>query len=58
LRTSSKKSSYILELEAFVDSIIKERMPPITAEDAKKVLQIVEASHESAESGRAVKLAH
>jgi predicted dehydrogenase len=45
LRTSSKKSSYILELEAFV-------------EDAKKVLQIVEASHESAESGRAVKLAH
>lgn len=58
LKMPSKKSSYILELEAFVDSIIKERKPPITAEDAKKVLQVIEAAHESARSGRAVTLPH
>lgn len=58
LKMTSKKSSYILELEAFIDSIIKQRKPPITAEDAKKVLQVIEAAYESAKSGRAVKLSH
>jgi predicted dehydrogenase len=58
LRTTSKKTSYILEIEAFIDSILKDRKPPITADDAKKILQIIEAAHESAESGKAIKLSH
>lgn len=58
LKTPSKKSSYVLELEAFIDSIIKRSRPPITAEDAKKVLEIVEAARESAVTGKAIMLSH
>lgn len=58
LKTPSKKSSYVLELEAFINSIINEDEPPITGEDAKKVLQILEAAHESAKTGKTITLSH
>jgi len=58
LNIPSKRSSYTVELEAFIDSIIKERKPPITAEDAKRVLEIVDAARESAKSGRAITPLH
>ena len=58
LSVQSKKGSYISELEAFIDSILKGRRPPITAEDGKKVLEIVEAARESVKKGKTVFLSH
>jgi len=57
LKISSKQSSYTLELKVFIDSIIKERKPSITAEDAKKVLEIVEAARKSAKQNKTIVLA-
>lgn len=58
LKITSQASSYILELEAFIDSILKDRTPPITANDAMNVLRIIEAANESARSGKAVTLSN
>jgi len=53
---SSKKDPYVRELEVFVDSIIKDKNPPITGEDAKKVHEIIEAAREAAKSEKTIQL--
>jgi predicted dehydrogenase len=54
LNLSSKKSTYTLELEAFFEAILNHQEPPITAQDARNVLQVVEAARESARTGKTI----
>jgi len=51
-----RENSYASEIEAFVNSIIEQRKPPITAGDARDVLAIVEAARASIEKNIAVEV--
>ena len=45
---------YTKEVDAFVDAVINDKTPPITADDAIKAQKIVEAAYESADNGKVV----
>lgn len=47
---------YTKEVDAFVDAVINDKTPPITADDAIKAQRIVEAAYESANNGKVVLL--
>lgn len=51
---SQKEDSYTLELATFLDSILKGTDPPVTAEDARTVLQISEAARRSADTEKPI----
>ena len=46
---------YTKEVDAFVDAIINDKTPPITADDAIKAQMIVEAAYESADNGTVIR---
>ena len=50
-------SSYALELEAFADTVAGRRVGPTTGRDERRSLAIVQAGHESAQSGQPIRLA-
>ncbi|HIP74948.1 MAG TPA: gfo/Idh/MocA family oxidoreductase, partial [Thermococcus paralvinellae] len=43
-------------VKCFIGSILEDKEPPITGEDAKKNLEIVLAAYKSSRTGRVVKL--
>ena len=45
---------YTKEIDAFVDAVLNDKTPPVTADDAIKAQKIVEAAYESADNGRVV----
>ena len=47
---------YTKEVDAFVDAVINDKTPPITADDAIMAQRIVEAAYESANNGKVVLL--
>lgn len=58
LGVPSRQSSYASEIDAFIESIIQDKEPPITARDARDVIAIVEAARASIAKGVAVEVSH
>jgi predicted dehydrogenase len=50
------KESYRLEIDHFVECVLKNRKPETAGREALRVLQIVDAMYESASTGREVSL--
>jgi predicted dehydrogenase len=54
--TIAKNDIYIIQMQHFLDCVAGRTKPIVTGEDGKRVLQIVLAAKDSAESGRSVDL--
>jgi myo-inositol 2-dehydrogenase/D-chiro-inositol 1-dehydrogenase len=48
--------SYAAQNQAFIDSILEGRPPPVTGEDGRAAVELCQASLLSARSGQAIKL--
>ena len=54
--SKEEKWGYVPEARAFIDSIIEERLPPVTAVDGFKSVELVDAVYEAVRSGEAITL--
>ena len=48
--------NFTLQMESFVDSILKDREPAVTGKDGMKALKIILAAYKSAEKQQLIKL--
>lgn len=54
--SKEEKWGYVQEDRAFIDSIIEEELPPVTALDGFKSVELVDAVYEAVRSGETIKL--
>ncbi len=50
------ESSYVNEIQHFIDCIINDKVPLVTAEDGKACIEIVQAAYKAACDGTTIKL--